>query len=145
MENYHYYSNDCFVCGKNNKDGLHLKIEKDEDFAIIKGKIDSKFQSFKGIVHGGIISLLIDEVLWYAFYFQGLTTVTRKLEITFKKPLKTEINIICKGKINKKLAENLYEGIATIEDDNGIIANAKGTFYVKEDLKDKIIIFFDKS
>ncbi|MCX7991343.1 MAG: PaaI family thioesterase [Proteobacteria bacterium] len=145
MERHHFYSDECFVCGKNNKDGLHLKIEKSDDKAIISGKIDKKFQSFKGVVHGGIISLLFDEVLWYAFYFQGTTTVTRKLEITFKRPLKTETNIICTGWVNKKLSETLFEGMATIEDEDGIIATARGTFFVKEDLKDKIVIFFDKT
>ncbi len=145
MENYKYYSDNCFVCGKNNIDGLHLKIEKLDSKALIKGKIDKKFQSFKEIVHGGIISLIIDEVLWYAFYFNGIVTVTRKLEITFKRPLKTDAEFTCMGWINRKLEEKLFEGLANIEDEGGLIASAKGTFYVKEDLKDQIVIFFDKT
>lgn len=60
------------MCGNNNKEVLKLKVVKNGDTATIRTKIDNKFQSFQGIVHGDIISLLIDEVLWYAFYFQGI-------------------------------------------------------------------------
>lgn len=74
-----------------------------------------------------------------------VSTVTRKLEITFKRPLKIDTPIICKGKTNKKLSEKLYEGIAEIEDEEGIVSIAKIIFFEKESLKDQIIIFFDKS
>lgn len=146
MDREFYFTEDCFVCGVSNEDGLHLKIEKGDDKAILKCIIEPTYQSFRGIAHGGIISLLIDEVLWYAFYFQGIIAVTRKLEITFKKPLQIGEEVVCQGWVTKKLREELFEGQAKIEDRDGkIIAFAKGNFAKREELKDKIVVFFNKA
>ncbi len=141
-----YFTESCFVCGRNNKDGLHYKIERGGDRAILNCVVEEKYQSFDGVAHGGVVSLLIDEVLWYAFYFNGLITVTKKLEINFLKPLLTGENIRCEGWVVKPISEGTYEGRAEISNSNGeLISFARGKFVVKDELKDKILVFFNKA
>ena len=66
LEDDHY----CFVCGEENPSGLHLK------FSANKGKIQTEFiprkihQGYKNIVHGGIISTLLDEAMVKAALMQ---------------------------------------------------------------------------
>ncbi len=47
----------CFACGSNNGMGLRLKFFKNED-GVISGSFfaDPRYESYKGIIHGGIIS-----------------------------------------------------------------------------------------
>src|SRR4030043_942178 len=78
--------NHCFVCGEKNHYGLHLK------FSIHEGKVSSEFvpqkihQGYKDIVHGGIISTIIDEAMVKAAIMQGMPAVTVEIRVCFKNP-----------------------------------------------------------
>jgi uncharacterized protein (TIGR00369 family) len=77
----------CFVCGEENPSGLHLK------FTLRDGKVKSEFvlqkifQGYKDIVHGGIISAILDEAMVKAALMQGQQAVTAEITIRFKNPL----------------------------------------------------------
>ena len=78
--------NFCFVCGKNNANGLKLDFVETGD-----GKIRCEFlprkyhQGFAGIVHGGIIGLILDEAMVNLLWKQGKHVVTAHLELRLKK------------------------------------------------------------
>jgi len=79
--------NYCFVCGEKNPSGLNLK------FSLRDGKILTEFtpqkihQGYKDIVHGGIISALIDEAMVQAALKNGIPAITAEITIRFKRPL----------------------------------------------------------
>lgn len=83
IEDDHY----CFVCGKDNPSGLHLK------FSLLDGVVRTEFiagkihQGYKDIVHGGIISALLDEAMVKAALLQGMPAVTAEITVRFKNPL----------------------------------------------------------
>lgn len=57
----------CFACGKDNPDGLQLKFEYPEPGACRAEFIPTqKYQGWQGILHGGIVSTLLDEALAHA-------------------------------------------------------------------------------
>jgi len=114
--------NYCFVCGENNPSGLHLK------FSIHDGKVVTEFvpqkihQGYKDIVHGGIISTLIDEAMVKAALMQGIQAVTAEFTVRFKNPLLTGEKAIVEAtiiKINKKIIET---SAIVKKSDNTIIA-----------------------
>jgi acyl-coenzyme A thioesterase PaaI-like protein len=78
----------CFVCGENNPNGLRLSFEIDKDKQTLKTSFIASptFQGWDGIVHGGIICTLLDEVMAKLVYELGYQAVTASLEIRFKKP-----------------------------------------------------------
>ena len=54
----------CFVCGKNNPCGLKLNFVLDKDRILKTEFTFAKIhQGFKDIVHGGLIGLILDEVM----------------------------------------------------------------------------------
>lgn len=77
----------CFGCGQNNPWGLKLNFKWDGKTARSEF-IPSKFhQGWPGIVHGGIITSIIDESMSYLTHrFQGIACLTAKLQIRFKRP-----------------------------------------------------------
>lgn len=100
--------NYCFVCGKKNPSGLHLK------FSIQEGKVLTEFipqkihQGYKDIVHGGLISTLLDEAMVKAALMQGMPAVTAEITVRFKNPLITGEKAVVEAKIitmNKKIIE----------------------------------------
>lgn len=142
MNNKIFYTDNCFCCGRKNVKGLSVLIEKHEDYSLIKCSIPSEYESYPGIVHGGIVSTLLDEALWYAFYFKNMFTFTRKLNVTFKKSVPVDSPILVKGEVIKKLKGNLWSAKATVYDDNQIVyAFAIGEFYESKSLENKLAIF----
>ena len=84
----------CFVCGRNNSDGLQLTFEYPEP-----GKCRAefmppmKYQGWRGILHGGIVSTLLDEAMAHALGGAqrgggGSGAVTAEMTVRFKKPVK---------------------------------------------------------
>ena len=73
---------------KNNPGGLRLSFQIDRERQTMKTTFVASpvFQGYDGIVHGGILSTLLDEVMAKLSYELGYHTVTGSLEIKFRKP-----------------------------------------------------------
>ncbi len=57
-------SRHCFVCGVENPYGLHLEFyETAPGEVTVEYVTPEHFQSYPGVVHGGIVASLVDEVL----------------------------------------------------------------------------------
>jgi uncharacterized protein (TIGR00369 family) len=78
----------CFVCGDKNPGGLKLNFEVDKVKRTLKTTFVASpvFQGYDGIVHGGILSTLLDEAMAKLSYELGYHTVTASLEVRFLKP-----------------------------------------------------------
>jgi uncharacterized protein (TIGR00369 family) len=78
----------CFVCGDKNPGGLKLNFEVDKVKRTLKTIFVASpvFQGYDGIVHGGILSTLLDEAMAKLSYELGYHTVTASLEVRFLKP-----------------------------------------------------------
>ncbi len=111
--------NYCFVCGKKNPSGLHLKFSS-QDGKVLTEFIPQKIhQGYKDIVHGGLISTLLDEAMVKAVLMQGMPAVTAEITVRFKKPLITGEKAVVEAKIitmNKKIIET-----------NAIVKKSDGT------------------
>jgi len=87
----------CFVCGLENPIGLKVFFYDDDDGrVIVKFTPRQEHQGYPGVVHGGIISALLDEVIGRVVTSLDIWAVTAKLELKFRKPvpLGEELTII---------------------------------------------------
>lgn len=56
-------SRNCFVCGMENKNGLQLKFYQDEQGQVIaQTVVPERFQGYPGVVHGGVLASMLDEI-----------------------------------------------------------------------------------
>lgn len=58
----------CFGCAQNNPRGLGLQFFEDGDEVVARTTLDDSFSSYPGVVHGGIIATLLDEVMGNAVF-----------------------------------------------------------------------------
>jgi acyl-coenzyme A thioesterase PaaI-like protein len=117
-------SRHCFICGLENPVGLHLHIYETEPGVVETQYIAPEhFQGYPGVLHGGIVAAIIDEVSGRAqmgddplnprFMFTG------KLEVKYRKnvPIGKQLKIIGKAvKTKRNLAES-WAGIYDAETD----------------------------
>lgn len=76
----------CFACGSLNPIGMHLVFEKSPERAFTEFTPRREHQGYTGIVHGGILCILLDEVMAYMASTLGCNAVTARLEVRFRKP-----------------------------------------------------------
>ena len=110
----------CFICGLENPVGLHLHM-----YETAPGVIESKyiapeyFQGYPGVLHGGIVAALLDEVSGRIHMGDAANPrfmFTGKLEVKYRKnvPIGKLLKIVGKaGKVRAKMAESwagIYDG-----------------------------------
>ncbi len=93
------FSDRCFVCGKNNVDGLHLDIHRDDEkkAAWAEIAVPDKFCGWEGIIHGGIISTLLDEIMAYSAFTHNEKGVTGEISVRFRKPMPSNRKVKVEG------------------------------------------------
>ncbi|WP_052296082.1 PaaI family thioesterase [Thermodesulfobium narugense] len=77
----------CFACGRANPLGLRLEISQDNEGVFTTFQFQKNHQGWNNIVHGGIISTLLDELSTWAAVKLGHNVVTAQLIVKFKKPI----------------------------------------------------------
>ena len=112
----------CFVCGENNPNGLRLSFEIDKEKQTLKTTFVASptFQGWDGIVHGGILSTLLDEAMAKLVYELGYQAVTASIEIKFKKPAPILEPLLVYGEVTE-VSRRLIRAKAHIAGKDGTI------------------------
>ncbi|MEO8468773.1 MAG: PaaI family thioesterase [Chloroflexota bacterium] len=77
----------CFACGELNEHGLHLVLHTDATGCWSELALDPAFQGWEGVVHGGILSTILDEVMGWAVIGRDTWGVTARMTVDFKRPV----------------------------------------------------------
>jgi acyl-coenzyme A thioesterase PaaI-like protein len=78
----------CFVCGSANAVGLHLTFERSADRVRCRARIDERFQSYEGMVHGGILAAITDAAMVHLVRGgDDVRPLTCRLEIRYRGPV----------------------------------------------------------
>jgi uncharacterized protein (TIGR00369 family) len=120
----------CFVCGEKNSGGLRLVFKIDPERKTLKTTFvaNPTYQGWDGLVHGGIISTLLDEAMAKLVYELGYQAVTASLEVRFKKPAPILKPLLVYGEITE-VSKRLIRAKAHIAEENGtVLATGISTF-----------------
>ena len=115
----------CFGCGSRNPFGLKLTFEEIDATYITHFTGQPEHQGYDGIMHGGIVSTLLDEIMARYIYAKGLNAVTAKLEVRYLKPTPIGVPLCIKGRVTRHRGR-LYETEGAIELPDGTVT-AEGT------------------
>lgn len=123
----------CFVCGENNPNGLRLSFEIDKEKQTLKTTFVASptFQGWDGIVHGGILSTLLDEAMAKLVYELGYQAVTASIEIKFKKPAPILEPLLVYGELTE-VSRRLIRARAHIAQKDGTILAVGVSTFMKQ-------------
>lgn len=79
----------CFACGEDNPIGMHLAdIRRDGEEVRATLQPRPEFQSYPGVLHGGLVTTALDEVMGYAsILLAGIWSATATLQVRFRRPV----------------------------------------------------------
>ena len=122
-------SSHCFVCGLDNDHGLKLTFYQDEDGSVVVDyTVPDYYQGYPGVVHGVIITTLMDEVIGRVL-MTGDTNrfmATAKLTTRYRKPVPTEKPIRIVGRIVDDRGRVAEARAEIIGPDGEVLAEAEG-------------------
>ncbi len=132
------YSN-CFVCGDKNEYGLRVDFFCDDGVSRAEYVAEEKFQGYRNLLHGGIISALLDEVMIKAVIAKGILAVTVEIEVKFIKPVKIGEKLFLEGKVTEE-QKKMFTAKGTVTNSKGeIVATGKGKFFkVTQEMKESL-------
>ena len=125
-------ANVCFGCGGANDRGMKLTFEQDDVARKIIGRfrLGSEYQGAFGIIHGGVIAVVLDEVMGKVCRFRGVRAVTAEMSVEYLKPIWVDTDLVVEGYEKEMEGRNLHL-IGEIKDASGkMLAHSRGRFVV---------------
>ena len=118
----------CFICGLENPVGLHLHIYESEPGVIETSyTAPDHFQGYPGVLHGGIVSAIIDEIAGRSHMGSDPNDprfmFTAKLEVKYRKnvPIDKSLKIIGRAGRSRSRSAEAWAGIYD-EETNELLA-----------------------
>ncbi|MBI4720814.1 MAG: PaaI family thioesterase [Chitinivibrionia bacterium] len=120
----------CFFCGPATG-GLELELQYADGKVVCDFTPNERFQGYAGMLHGGIVCGLLDEVMWWVLYADTRRLfATWKIEVEFKRPVACGLVHRASARVVESTHRTVHvEGI--IEDSSGKLC-AKGMGYFRE-------------
>lgn len=128
--------NYCFVCGKNNPRGFKIEVRYAEEDLTAETElaIPREYQGWSQVIHGGILSTLLDELMAHAVWRFAGPGLTLSMEVRFHAPLKPGEPILVRGVLHTKNGSRRYaEGEIIRLEDGTRIASGKSRFLLLND------------
>ena len=116
----------CFVCGPKNPIGLKLNFHFNGKSIKTQFTPKKEHQGYLNIVHGGIISTVLDEAMVKLALAMNIPAVTASMEIRLRRALNVGETINVEAEILKNTKKTLETYAKATTEINIVIADAKG-------------------
>jgi len=122
----------CFGCGQNNPIGLKLDFKRDGKTVRAEFTPDKFHQGWPGVVHGGILTCLLDEAMSYAAHFAGISCITAKMKIKLKRPVLLEEPLVLTASLTRNTRKLIDTEAKICLRDGTVVAESTATQFVVE-------------
>ncbi len=119
----------CFVCGTENPHGLRVRFRDDGEKVFCELTPEQHHQGWPGVLHGGIISAVLDETIGRVAFLHDRWVQTGRLTLKFVRPAPLFVPLRATGHLvrnHRRLME--MKGDLVIADTGEVLAEAEGTF-----------------
>jgi uncharacterized protein (TIGR00369 family) len=111
---------------------MKLAFEQDDERQRIVGRfqLGDEYQGGTGFLHGGIIALLLDEVMGKASRFYGEHVVTADLRVEYLRPIRVDQEIVVEGFVARRDGRQLYHEGEIRNAAGNVLARGQGRFVI---------------
>jgi uncharacterized protein (TIGR00369 family) len=94
---FEFAPHNCFACGTLNEQGLGLDLHIEPGRSWVALSLQPRFEGWEGIVHGGILSTILDEVMAWSLVGEDSWGVTARMALEFRRPVRVGTPILAEG------------------------------------------------
>jgi len=116
-----------FVSGSKNNYGMKLTPYIENSKVVANYVFEPRFQGGPGLVHGGILSAVLDDLMGYACVIHDRSCVTAKLEVNYIVPVPVDDEYLLQAWVKEIDDKKLYLESSIIKDDV-VHTESKGLF-----------------
>jgi len=117
------------VCSSANAKGLHLHFDiADNGNVKADFQCDEAFEGYPGVLHGGVISSILDGAMGNCMFARRQAAVTVEMTTRFRHPVVTGQKAVVSARI-RRISHPLYLLEAEIIQGGKVKATAKGKYY----------------
>lgn len=123
---------DCFVCGDANPEGFGLRVYRDGDEAVASYTPRMAHQGYPERFHGGLVALLVDEMLVYAGAPHGVWGMTARVGYRLRRPIPLDRELSLRGRLTKRTARGFRATVEIRLPDGTLAAEGEGTCVIAD-------------
>jgi acyl-coenzyme A thioesterase PaaI-like protein len=122
----------CFACGPKSQIGLRLHFKQLDDGSVeSRVTLAQQYQGWRGLAHGGIVAVLLDEAMAHAAGAQGYKGMTGELKLRFRKAVPIGQPLILRGMVRWRRQSVLGVGASVALESGAELASGEGSFVSK--------------
>ena len=84
---FEFAAHNCFGCGTLNAGGIGMALHVEAGRAWTEMALERRFEGWDGVIHGGILCAILDEVMAWALVGEDNWGVTARMSVEFKRPV----------------------------------------------------------
>ncbi|MDR1113458.1 MAG: PaaI family thioesterase [Bacteroidales bacterium] len=122
----------CFACSPHNPVGLQLSFVETEEGVESVWNPKQCYEGYPGVIHGGILATLTDEVAAWTLYVKGQCSgVTSRLNVKYAKPVSSQQQqIVVKGKMREIKRSLAFIDVQIISENGELCLSGEAVYFV---------------
>jgi uncharacterized protein (TIGR00369 family) len=138
---FEFAAHNCFGCGTLNAGGIGLALHVEPGRAWTDVALERRFEGWEGVIHGGILCAILDEVMAWALVGEDNWGVTARMAVDFRRPVGVGTQIRAEGWITRARRRVVDTAGRIVDPATGtVLATATGVYVAadaarKEDLR----------
>lgn len=122
----------CLLCGSKNPLSMGLRFSRTKKHEVKASfRSNQHLQGYSGMIHGGVITSLLDSAMVNCLFYEGIEAVTAEINVRFihSVPCISELEISARL---EKAFKPLYNLSSTLHFENVLMASATAKFITKD-------------
>lgn len=117
----------CIGCGTKNPHGLHLTFALDRPHQRLTSRWTpaKHHQGYTDIVHGGMLALVLDELMGNLLWQSGRPAVTAELTVRFRQPARVGQPLVCQAQVESAQRRSVWMTASATTPDGALVADAR--------------------
>lgn len=126
---FEFAEHNCFACGTLNRGGLGLELHLERGRSWVELALEDRFEGWEGVIHGGILSTILDEVMAWSLVGEDNWGVTARLAVEFRQPIRVGVPIHADGWITRSRRRIVDTAGRIVDPSTGVeLATATGVY-----------------
>lgn len=124
----------CIACGEPqlNSRSLNLRFSAASETQVYaKVNLGESFQGYSNVLHGGVITTLLDAAMTHCLFLRDIEAMTADLSVRFMKPVPINADLLINAELTLE-RRGVYQLVSHIAFDGEILVRSKAKFLCKK-------------